>query len=100
MLEKLRGHVLISRVSFGQFQCHREHRRAVKGHPGGAVGLLQTSTIWQGFRPVEHADVVQTEEASRKQVLAFKVLAVDPPGKVDQELLEDPGQEESVAFSG
>ena len=37
---------------------------------------------------VEHADVVETEEAALEHVLAEAVLAVQPPGEVQQELVE------------
>ena len=46
---------------------------------------------------VDRADVVQAEEAALEDVVAVGVLAVDPPGEVDQQLVEDPGQEIEVA---
>ncbi len=48
---------------------------------------------------VEDADVVQPEEAAAEDVAAVKVLAVDPPGEVQQELLKGPLEEEDVAFA-
>ena len=46
---------------------------------------------------VEHADVVQAEEAALEDVAPFGVLAVHPPGEVEQQLVEDPLQEREVA---
>jgi hypothetical protein len=37
---------------------------------------------------VEDPDVVESEEAAAEDVTAFNVLAVDPPGEVEQEFLE------------
>ena len=51
---------------------------------GGSVG------------PVERGDVVQAHEAALEQVVPAVVLVVDPPGEVDQQLVEDPGQEGEV----
>ncbi len=70
--------------------------RRVEGHPPGGVGLLERAPDRQ-VRAVERADVVQPEEAALEQVGAVGVLAVDPPGEVDQQLVEDAAQEVEVA---
>ena len=41
--------------------------------------LGQEATCWQRFRPVKHADVIQTQESTRENILAFDVLTIDPP---------------------
>ena len=48
---------------------------------------------------VEHADVVEAEEAALEDVAALGVLAVDPPGEVEQQLVEDALEEREVAAS-
>ena len=48
---------------------------------------------------VEDADVVEAEEASFEDVLAEAVLAVDPPGEVQQELVEGRLEEVHVRFA-
>ena len=48
-------------------------------------------------RAVEHADVVEPEEAALEDVVAFGVLAVHPPREVDQQLLEHALEELAVA---
>jgi hypothetical protein len=48
-------------------------------------------------RTVDRADVVQAEEPALEDVLVAGVLAVDPLGEVDQELVEDPAEEVDVA---
>ena len=48
-------------------------------------------------RAVERADVVEAEEAALEDVVALGVLAVDPPGEVQQQLVEDALEEVVVA---
>src|SRR5262245_4266686 len=45
---------------------------------------------------IEHTDVVETEKAALKHVLARAVLAVHPPGEVEQELMVNRLQELEV----
>ena len=55
------------------------------------------ATGGQGRGAVEDTDVVQAEEAAFEDVEALRVLAVHPPGEVQQQLLEDPFEEGDVA---
>ena len=73
----------------------RGHHGRVARHPAGAVGLLEPSGDGQ-VRAVDRADVVQAHEPALEQVRALGVLAVDPPGEVDQQLVEHAGQEVQV----
>ena len=73
----------------GQLDGDLQHVLAEEGHPGGAVGLLQVAAGGQRSAAVEDADVVEAEEAALEDVLAEAVLAVDPPGEVQQQLVED-----------
>ena len=99
VLEELRGHVLVHRIGLGQLQRHREHRRAEEGHPGGAVGLLEEVARPQRLRAIEDADVVEPEEPAREQVSPRRVLAVDPPGEVEEQLLEHPREKSAIALA-
>jgi len=38
---------------------------------------------------IEHADVVQAEEAALKHVAPFRVLPIHPPGEVQHQLVKD-----------
>ena len=71
------------------------HRQRVERHPPGGVGLLEDRARRQ-VGAVDRADVVQAEEAALEQVVAERVLPVHPPGEVDQQLVEDPGEEVEV----
>ena len=75
-------------IVLGKLESHGEHGGAVKCHPGGTVGLFQMTARRQWLGAIEHADVVQTEEAAGKQVPAADVFAVDPPGEIQQQLGE------------
>ena len=67
----------------------REHVQAVHRHPARAVGLLEVAAGRQRRAAVEDADVVEAEEAALEDVVALRVLAVHPPGEVEQQLVED-----------
>ena len=96
MLEKLGRNVLVNPPMLGQLQRNVEHAETIEGHPAGAIGLLEGAAGGQGLGAVEEADVVEAKEASLKNVFAFDVLAVDPPGEVEEELLEDALQEVEI----
>ena len=88
VLEELGGEILVRRVFARELQGHGQHRVAVERHPGGAVGLLQMAAGRQRAGTVEDADVVESEEAAGEEVPSLRVLPVDPPGEVEQQLLE------------
>src|ERR1041385_2694077 len=48
---------------------------------------------------IENTDVIETEKAALKDVHAIGIFAIDPPGEIQQQLLEDPLQEDCVANS-
>ena len=57
-----------------------------KRHPGSAVGLLEVAAGGQRRAAVEDTDVVQSQEAALKEVLAKAVFAVHPPAEVQHQL--------------
>ena len=79
-----------------ELQGDVEHIQAVHGHPGGPVGLIDVTSGGEGFAPVEDADVVETQETALEDVVPVVVLAVDPPGEVQEQLVEDTLQEFGV----
>src|SRR5262245_948404 len=48
---------------------------------------------------IEHADIVQAAKAALKDIAAFGVLSIDPPGEIEQQLLKNPLEEFSIAFT-
>ena len=57
-------------------------------------------SFWERLAAIEHSDVVEAKEAASENILAPRVLAIDPPGEIDQQLLEGPRQEDLVALLG
>src|SRR5580658_9088902 len=97
VLEELRGDVLVGRVGPCELESHREHGGAVEGHPRSTVGLLESAARRQGTRAVEQPDVVEAEEAAGEQMASADILAVDPPGEVQEQLLEHTREKDMVA---
>ena len=95
MLEELRRQVLVRPVVLGEDERQLEQVLAVHRHPRRAVGLLEDPQHRQD-RPVERPDVVEAEEAALEDVVALGVLAVHPPGEVQEQLVEDPLEEVGV----
>ena len=82
-------------------ELHREfhHVLAEEGHPRRAVSLLEVAAGGQRGAAVEDADVVEAEEASLEDVLAEPVLAVHPPGEIEQKFVERRLEEIQVHFA-
>ena len=89
VLEELRRHVLVGVVLSRQLERDGEHVEAEHRHPARAVALIEARAAGQLLAAIEHADVVEPEEAALKDVPAFGVLAVHPPGEVDEQLVKD-----------
>ncbi len=100
VLEELDPQIDVHRIFLGQLQGDAHQVQGIGGHPGGAVGLVQVIARRQRGRAVEEGDVVQAEEAALEDVAAFGVLAVDPPGEIQQQLVEDALQEDAITHSG
>ena len=88
VLDELDRHVGIISVGFRQFDGDFEHVLAKQGHPGGAVGLFQVAAGRQRRAAIEDADVVEPQEAPLKDIPPRAILAVDPPGEIEEQLLE------------
>ena len=83
-----------------QFDGDVEHVQRIHGHPGGAVALLNRAAIGEGIAAVEHANVVEAEEAALKDIVARLIHPVGPPGVTHQEFIEGFLQEFAVTRSG
>ena len=88
VFDELECHVRVVRIGHRQLGGDFQHVLAEQRHPGGAVGLFQIAAGRQRRAAIEHADVVQPEEAALEDVASRTILAIDPPGEVEQQLLE------------
>src|SRR5712691_12528736 len=96
VLEELAGDIFVSGIFFGQFKSDGQHVQAIHAHPACAVGLLKMAPGWQGSGAVENSNVIKPEKSALKNICAVRVLAVDPPGEVQKELVKDPFQESTI----
>src|SRR5205814_2665718 len=76
---------------------NRQHVQTVHPHPARPIRLLDVATSRQRRAAVEDANVIQPQEAALEDVAAFGVFAVDPPGEVEHELVEDALEECAIA---
>ena len=96
VLEEFESDVLIRRIVIGEDERDFKHVEAIFRHPGGGVGLLEDFAPGQQFRSIERPDIVEAKEAAFKYVVARGVVPIDPPGEINQELLECPRQKIEV----
>src|SRR3989440_6901231 len=91
----IRGHPLVR----GQLQRDAHEIQGIHRHPAGAIRLIYMPAGRQLAAAVEHPDVVEPEEATLEHVAALRILAVDPPGEVQHQLVEHALQECQVAVA-
>src|SRR6516165_8772968 len=89
MLEEFGGDVLVHVILERQFQGNAHQVEGVHRHPCSAVGLVDVTPARQGCVPVEYSDIVEPEKPALENISALDVLAVDPPGEVQHQLMED-----------
>ena len=101
VFEEFGGNVFVGGIVGGEFERDGEHGGAVEGHPGGAIGLFEAASIaaGEGLGAVEHANVVEAEEAAGEEVAAGDVFAIDPPGEVEHEFVKGALEEGDVALA-
>ncbi len=99
VLPELARDVLVGRVLAREFQGDGHQVEAVHRHPARAVGLLDEAAAGQRLAAVEDADVVEAQEAALENVLALGVLAVHPPGEIQQQLVKDALQKLAVGLA-
>src|SRR6516165_5727781 len=100
MLKELAGQVFVHSVFDCQFQCHREHREAVKAHPGCAVCLAKMAAAREWCTAVEDANVVESQKTTLEDVATVEILAVDPPGEIQDKLVKCAAKERSIGHAG
>ena len=66
-------------------------------HPAGGVCLLQAEPGRQRLGAIENGDVVEAEKATLEDIVPIRILAVNPPRVIQQQLLEDAMQKMHVA---
>ena len=88
MLEEPIGDLVVHRIRLAEDERDFQHVLAVERHPRRAIRLVEMATGRQLGAAIEHADVVEPEEAAGKHVAPLRVLAVHPPVEVLHQALE------------
>eukprot|EP00659_Diplonema_papillatum_P003495 gene3494-biopygen3434 len=99
VLKELHRDIHIHDIALGQLQTDTHQVQRVRRNPRCAVRLVQLITRRQISRAIEQRNVVQPKKSALEQVAALGVLTVNPPGKIQQQLVEDPLQEIHVAHA-
>src|SRR3984893_7776090 len=99
VLPELAGNVFEARVFFCQLECDGKDVERIHRHPTGTVRLFDVAAGRQRGAAVEQADVVQAKKSALENVPAFGVLAIDPPGEVQHQLVKHPLQESAIALA-
>ena len=99
LLQRLDGDILVVRILGRQLERHHRHVEGEHRHPAGGVRLLQAVAGRHRLRAVEHRDVVEAEKTALEHVMAVGVLAVDPPGVIEQQLVEDALEKTAIGGS-
>src|ERR1700738_3847804 len=99
MLEELAGDILIGPIVGSKLDRNSQHGETIHAHPGGAIRLLEKSSGGKRLAAIEHSDIVQAQESAFEDVIAPGVLAIHPPGKIHEQLVEDCLQEPVIRFS-
>ena len=90
----------VFRFLVAQFHGDLQQIETERGHPGGAVALLDDAAVGQGETSIEHGDVVEPEEAPLKDVVARSVVAVGPPAVFQDQLAQGRAQKAQVRGVG
>src|SRR6202046_2191290 len=99
MLEELAGNVFLRPVRRSEHHRNRQNIEAIHRHPTGAVRLLDVISRTERLGAVKDAYVVEPEETALEYIFSFRILAVYPPGEINQQLVKHADEKLTVFFS-
>ena len=98
VLEELRREVLVGRVVLGEDERHLEQVERVHRHPRRCRRSAPARPATGSAADRSNGPMLSSpRKPPSKTLLPPAVLAVDPPGEVEQQLVQHPGQEVVVA---
>src|SRR4051794_30769533 len=97
MLNKFQAQFLVKRIGICELYCDLAQILTIESHPCGPIRLLQVSSAGQPCTPVKDSDVVQSQKSAFTDVLPNPVFAIDPPGKIYNQLMKVPREKVAVA---
>src|SRR4029077_13706335 len=99
VLEKFGRDVFVDMVGERQLERNAHQVERVHRHARSAVSLVDVAAVRQRFVAVEYADVVEPQKPALENISALDVLAVDPPGEVEHQLMKDAFEKTPVALA-
>ena len=100
MFEKLRRDIFVNVIFERELKRNAHHVQAEHSHPARAVALFEMASIGKRVVPIEHANVIEPEKSALKDVVAFRVFAIHPPGEGDEHFVKDRLEKRAIAFAG
>src|SRR5213080_2648932 len=100
MFEKLGRDVFVNVIFAREFNRNPHQVQRKHSHPTRAIALFKMATVEKGGAAIEYADVIESEESALKDIVTFGIFSIHPPGKGEQQFMEDRIQECAVAFAG
>ena len=73
---------------------------AKHSHPARAIALFKMAAVRERRVAIKNANVIKPEEPALENIVAFGILAIHPPGKSDEQFVEDSLQKSAIAFAG
>src|SRR5271165_1030606 len=96
VLEEFRGDLFVDMVARREFQSDSHKIQTVHRHPAGSVRLVDVSARGKGSTPIEYSNIIKAEESALKHVSTGGVLAIDPPGEIQHQLVKNAFQEGKI----
>src|SRR5580704_2546137 len=99
VLPEFAGNIFINGVLFGQQKGGSKHVFGESSHPACAIRLSKQVAL-RKFVAIEYTNVIHPQKSTLENIFAQCVLAVDPPGKVEEHLLKDTFQKCEISDTG
>src|SRR5437762_5487050 len=101
MFEKLGRDIFVNVIFTGEFNRNPHQVQRKHSHPTRTIALFKTAPVGKGGGvTIEYADVIEPEEFALEDIVTFGIFPIYPPGKCEQEFVEDRFQKCAVAFAG
>src|SRR6185437_104060 len=99
VLKELARHIFVGPIITRQLQCDRKHIQAIHPHPTCRIRLFDMTTGRQGRAPIKDPNVVEAQKPTLKDILPLGIFSIDPPRKVQEQLMEHSLEENPITDS-
>ncbi len=87
---------VIGGIVFGEFECDVHQVQAIHPHPTGCVRLFQYCAAGKKGTAIKDADIIEAQESAFKDIIAFSVFAINPPGEIQQQLVKNAFEKRAI----